>query len=126
MLKIHLLLPLASVIGFASMIAPTLAGPVATMKPHPSGGSFRLAHAGHHQAAQARGTVNSIDSGQHKINVSHEAIKAFGLPAMTSDLAVNPSIDLAVVKPGMQIAFSLIKAEDGSFLIDSIAPVGNR
>jgi Cu/Ag efflux protein CusF len=126
MLKIHLVLPLASAIGFASMTAPTLAMPVTTMKVHPSGGSFQLVHAGHHHAAQASGTVNSVDAGEHTINISHEAIKAFGLPAMTTDLAVNPSIDLTAIKPGMKVSFSLVKAEDGSFLVDALMPPTDR
>jgi Cu/Ag efflux protein CusF len=126
MLKIHLFLPLASAIGFTALIAPTLAMPVATMKVHPSGGSFQLVHAGHHHAAQASGTVNTVDAGEHKINISHQAIKAFGLPAMTTDLAVNPSIDLAAIKSGMKVSFSLVKAEDGSFLVDTLMTTTDR
>ena len=83
---------------------------------------FQLAHAGHHHAAQASGVINSVDPGQHKINLSHGPTKAFGWPAMTMDFAVDPSIDLSGLKPGMKVDFSVAKEADGSAVVETVTP----
>jgi Cu/Ag efflux protein CusF len=72
--------------------------------------------------AHAIGTVNSVDSAQHKINLSHQPITALGWPAMTMDFAVAPSVDLSRIKPGSRVNFSLEKASGGMYEIDTLQP----
>ena len=83
---------------------------------------FQFVHAGHHHAAQASGVINGINSEQRKINLSHGPIKAFGWPAMTMDFAVDPSVDLGGLKPGMKVDFSVTKAADGSAVVATVTP----
>jgi len=76
--------------------------------------------------AQGTGTVNSVDAGAHKVNVSHEPIPAIGFPAMTMDFAVAPSVDLQAVKPGIRVNFTIKQGEGGMYVIQSIMPAGAR
>jgi Cu/Ag efflux protein CusF len=80
------------------------------------------------QASQAHvqgtGTVNSVDAGAHKINLSHAAIPAIGWPAMTMDFAVASSADLSGIKPGAHVDFMLQRGGDGMYVVHSIAPAG--
>lgn len=71
------------------------------------------------------GTVNSVDPARRTVNVSHEPIPSVGLPAMTMDLPVAPSVDLVTVKPGTRVTFTLARGADGLFLIDSIGPASS-
>jgi Cu/Ag efflux protein CusF len=89
----------------------------------PSGRNMQMAHSGHTHA-QGTGTINSIDAAAHKVNVSHSPIPTIGLPAMTMDFAVAPSVDLRAVKPGTRINFGIEQGEGGMYVIQSIAPAG--
>ncbi len=88
-------------------------------------GRIFLVHEGHSGAAQATGTVNTVDAGQHRINLSNGAIKALGWPAMTMDFPVSPDVDLAGVKPGMRVNFTLVHGNSG-MVVDSIRPLASR
>jgi Cu(I)/Ag(I) efflux system protein CusF len=88
--------------------------------------SFQLIHVGHHHAAQASGVINSVNPEQHKINLSHGPIQAFGWPAMTMDFAVDPSIDLSALKAGMKVDFSVAKSADGSAIVEAAKPAADR
>jgi Cu(I)/Ag(I) efflux system protein CusF len=72
--------------------------------------------------AQGSGMVNSIDPSGHKINLSHSAISAIGFPAMTMNFAVAPSVDLATVKTGSHVNFTLQRSADGMYVIQSVTP----
>jgi Cu(I)/Ag(I) efflux system protein CusF len=85
--------------------------------------NMQMAHSGHAHA-QGTGTVNSVDAGAHKVNVSHGPISTIGRPAMTMDFAVALSVDLRAVKPGTRINFTIEQGEGGMYIIQSIAPVG--
>jgi Cu(I)/Ag(I) efflux system protein CusF len=90
---------------------------------HGAMGGMQMAHSGHAHA-QGTGTVNSIDAAAHKVNVSHGPISAIGLPAMTVDFAVAPSVDLHTVKPGTRVNFTLEHGEGGMYVIQSMKPAG--
>jgi Cu/Ag efflux protein CusF len=72
--------------------------------------------------AHATGTVNAVDSAQHKINLSHQPIPSLGWPAMTMDFPVAPSVDLSRIKPGNRVSFSLEKGKDGMYQVQSVQP----
>jgi Cu/Ag efflux protein CusF len=74
--------------------------------------------------AHASGTVNSVDTTQHKINLSHNPIPSIGWPAMTMDFPVASSVDLNRIKPGSRVNFSLEKDKAGMYQIQSVEPAG--
>jgi len=85
------------------------------------------ADAGHdaHHASPATGTtgkVNAVDAGKRTINLTHGPIPALGWPAMTMDFGVASSVDLAVVKPGDAVVFTIGKDAAGVYRIDTLKP----
>ena len=86
--------------------------------------ALRLVHEGHGGAAQASGTVNAVDPARHTVNLSHGSIKALGWPAMTMDFPVGPDVDLAALKPGMWVNFTLVHGSGGGMVVDTIRPTG--
>jgi Cu/Ag efflux protein CusF len=102
--------------------APSSTGSFLTSGQHP----IHLVHEGHGGAAQASGVVNAVDAAQHKVNLSHGSIKALGWPAMTMDFPVSPGIDLAAVTAGAKVNFTLVRAADGSWVVDTLQPASGR
>ena len=84
-------------------------------------GEMQMAHEGHAHA-QASGTVNSVDAGAHKVNISHGAIQDLGWPPMTMDFPVAPAVNLKSIRPGSRVNFMLEKGDDGMPVIQSISP----
>ncbi len=84
---------------------------------------MQMAHAGHNDA-HGRGTVNSVDPAQHKVNLSHAPIPEIGWPAMTMEFPVAPSVDLKAIKPGTRVNFTIEQQPGGIYQIQSIAPAG--
>lgn len=68
-------------------------------------------------AVKAVGVINAIDADNHKVNISHEPIKAIGWPAMKMDMKVMKSIDLSNFKVGAAVDFKLAKGDDGIYMI---------
>jgi len=85
-----------------------------------------MQHGGGTPVAQSKptstATVNKIDAAQHKVNLSHDPIQAIGWPAMTMDFPVAPSVDLATVKPGSRVTFTMSKDRAGTYQIEAIRP----
>ena len=62
---------------------------------------------------QATGKINSIDAVAHKINVTHNPIKALGWPKMKMEFPVDKSVNLSGLKAGDSVTFTLKpRAED--------------
>lgn len=91
----------------------------------PAPALVQLIHEGHTGAAQASGTVNAVDTARHTVSLSHGSIKALGWPAMTMDFPVSPDVDLAILKPGMRVNFTLVHGNNG-MVVDSIRPAAGR
>ena len=110
----------------ASLIVGASAAATAATPVRQGGGSstaILLVHEGHGGgAAQASGTVNAVDPARHTVNLSHGSIKALGWPAMTMDFPVGPDVDLAAVKPGMRVTFTLIRGGNGQYQVDTLQP----
>jgi Cu/Ag efflux protein CusF len=87
------------------------------------GGEMQMAHEGHNDA-HGTGRVNSVDPGQHKVNMSHAPIPEIGWPAMTMEFPVAPSVDLKAIKPGMSVNFTIEQQPGGMYEIRAIAPAG--
>ena len=113
----------ASAIVLLTLDFSATAMPVADLSASQTGNRLvQRVHAGHYAVAQVSGVINGIDPVQRKIAVSHGPVKTFGWPAMTTDFVVDPSIDMATLKSGMKIDFSVQKAEDGPSMVKAIAP----
>ena len=67
------------------------------------------------------GTINSVDAKAGKINLSHGPIASLGWPGRAMDFEVQDKAALAHLKPGQKIAFKLIEAGKGKYLISEIA-----
>lgn len=68
-----------------------------------------------------RGTVNAVDPGAHKINLTHEPIAALGWPTMRMTFQASNDVDLKALKAGTQVDFVLAKKGSG-YEITSITP----
>ena len=86
---------------------------------------MQMAHEGHNDA-HGTGTVNSVDSAQHKVNLSHNPIPDIGWPAMTMEFPVAPAVDLTAIKPGTRVNFTIEQQPGGMYEIRAIAPAGAR
>ncbi|SRR6266851_3563636 len=103
-------------------------GPMQSMAGMDHGSMAGMQHGGVTPVGQAQSkptstaTVNKIDAAQHKVNLSHDPIQAIGWPAMTMDFPVAPSVDLATVKPGSRVTFTMSKDRAGTYQIEAIQP----
>jgi Cu/Ag efflux protein CusF len=86
-------------------------------------GEMQMVHEGH-AGAHGTGTVNAVNIAQRKIGMRHEPIPELGWPVMTMEFAVAPAVNLQAIQPGARINFTLEKARDGSYVIQSVQPAG--
>ena len=75
------------------------------------------------QTPASAGKVNAVDARRHTVNLTHDPIPVLGWPGMTMDFGVAPSVDLAAVKPGDTVSFTVSKTPDGIYLIDTLKVV---
>ncbi|MBB6255136.1 copper-binding protein [Nitrospirillum iridis] len=68
------------------------------------------------------GTVNAVDAGRHIVTLTHGPITALNWPGMTMDFPVAPGIDLAGLRPGAQVMFTLGRSPAGAYWIDHVMP----
>lgn len=69
-----------------------------------------------------QGALNAIDAANRKLNITHGPITVLKWPGMTMDFGVAPSVDLAALKPGEKIVFTLTRGDDGMYLVDDVKP----
>lgn len=72
---------------------------------------------------QGKGRINSVDVKAGKINLSHEPIASLGWPGMTMDFEVQDKALLTHLKQGQKVAFNLIEARKGKYVISAITVV---
>lgn len=84
---------------------------------------MQMAHEGHNDV-HGTGIVKAVDSGAHKVTLSHQPISQIGWPAMTMEFAVAPAVDLTALKPESRVDFSMEQGQGGLYVIQSIAPAG--
>lgn len=73
------------------------------------------------KTATASGTVTALNVADHKITFDHGPISAIKWPAMKMEFAVAPSVDLAKVKTGDKVNFTL-SGSGGTYTVQSITP----
>ena len=71
--------------------------------------------------ANASGTITAVNPANHKVTFDHGPIPAINWPAMTMEFAVAPSVDIAKLKAGDKVNFTL-SGSGGTYTVQSISP----
>ena len=71
--------------------------------------------------ANATGTITTLNAANHKITFDHGPIPAIDWPAMKMEFAVAPSVDLAKLKTGDKVKFTL-SGSGSTYTVQSISP----
>ena len=71
--------------------------------------------------ADATGTITTLNAANHKITFDHGPIPAIDWPAMKMEFAVAPSVDLAKLKTGDKVKFTL-SGSGSTYTVQSISP----
>jgi Cu/Ag efflux protein CusF len=71
--------------------------------------------------ANATGTITAVNPANHKITFDHGPIPAINWPAMNMEFAVASAVDLAKLKTGDKVNFTL-SGSAGTYTVQSISP----
>jgi len=107
-------------ISAAALVLSGLAAAVQPGTPANLTAPIGAAQAAEETAATGVGTVNSVETGTRKINLTHDPMPEIGWPKMTMDFTVADGVDLDAVAPGDTVRFALAEAGDGSYVITAI------
>jgi Cu/Ag efflux protein CusF len=72
--------------------------------------------------AQVIGTLHAVDAQKKVVNIDHPAIPEFKWPAMRMDFGVAKEVNLAPLKVGQKIQFTVTHSEQGGYLVTAINP----
>lgn len=118
---------LRAVLGSA-LISATLALPVSGaqaqmsgMKKMPGMNDSTMSDTKKTKTADATGTITALNAANHKITFDHGPIPAIDWPAMKMEFAVAPSVDLAKLKTGDKVKFTL-SGSGNTYTVQSISP----
>lgn len=75
------------------------------------------------ESYQGEGKVNSVDIKAGRIRLTHGPIPGLGWKAMAMSFGVTDNSLLENLKPGQKVAFTLIEARRGKYLISEISVV---
>ncbi len=89
------------------------------------GGSIRIIEIGGDNIKQTmddgqawvKGSINTIDKKQYKLNLNHEPVEVWGWPSMMMDFPVSKSIDMGQLKKGQSLQFLVKKLDSGGIEI---------
>lgn len=109
-------------LGVAPLLLPALMG---GMRPPSAVVPVQMTHGGH-EHNEVTGVVNVVDANGRKLNVTHDPVPALGWPSMTMEFPVGQSVDLATVRPGSRIAFTLMKGNGGAYEVVDLKPLARR
>jgi len=120
----------ASVLASA-LISATLAAPMSEalaqgagmsdMKKMPGMNDSKMSNTKKATTADASGTITALNAANHKITFDHGPIPAIDWPAMKMEFAVVPSVDLAKLKTGDKVKFTL-SGSGNTYTVQSISP----
>ena len=120
----------ASVLASA-LISATLAAPMSEalaqgagmsdMKKMPGMNDSKMSNTKKTTTADATGTITALNGANHKITFDHGPIPAIDWPAMKMEFAVAPSVDLAKLKTGDKVKFTL-SGSGNTYTVQSISP----
>src|SRR6266851_5165906 len=72
--------------------------------------------------ANGTGTITALNAGNHKVTLDHGPIPAINWPPMKMEFAVASSVDLAKLKTGDKVNFTL-SGSGNNFTVQSISPM---
>ncbi len=71
--------------------------------------------------ASGTGTITALNAANHKVTLDHGPIPAINWPAMKMEFAAAPSVDLAKMKTGDKVNFTL-NGSGNTYTVQSITP----
>ncbi len=71
--------------------------------------------------ANGTGTITAMDAASHKVTLDHGPIPAINWPPMKMEFAVASSVDLAKLKTGDKVNFTL-SGSGNTYTVQSISP----
>ena len=96
-------------------------GGMSDMKKMPGMNDMKMNDTKKATTANASGTITAVNPANHKVTFDHGPISAINWPAMTMEFAVAPSVDLAKLKTGDKVNFTL-SGSGGTYTVQSISP----
>jgi Cu(I)/Ag(I) efflux system membrane fusion protein len=72
---------------------------------------------------EVSGTINAVDEAAGMANITHGPMMEIGMPGMTMDFAVDPSLDVTALPEGDEVKLLLKRNPDLSLTLVGIAPV---
>ena len=96
-------------------------GGMSEMKKMPGMNDMKMNDTKKATTANATGTITAVNPANHKVTFDHGPIPAINWPAMTMEFAVAPSVDLAKLKTGDKVNFTL-SGSGGTYTVQSISP----
>jgi Cu/Ag efflux protein CusF len=96
-------------------------GGMSDMKKMPGMSDMKMNDTKKATTANATGTITAVNPANHKVTFDHGPIPAINWPAMTMEFAVAPSVDLAKLKTGDKVNFTL-SGSGGTYTVQSISP----
>src|SRR5258708_13261444 len=83
-------------------------GGMSDMKKMPGMNDMKMNDTKKATTANATGTITAVNPANHKATFDHGPIPAINCPAMNMEFAAVPSVNLANLKPGHNVNFTLI------------------
>lgn len=71
---------------------------------------------------EVAGTINALDREARMANITHGPMREIGMPGMTMDFAIDPSLDPSSVQTGDEVTLLLRRNPDFSMTLVGIAP----
>ncbi|MFY9237290.1 MAG: efflux RND transporter periplasmic adaptor subunit [Roseovarius sp.] len=71
---------------------------------------------------EVSGTINTVDPAAGIANITHGPMMDIGMPGMTMDFAIDPSVDLAALPEGQEVTLLLKRNPDFSMTLVGIEP----
>ena len=96
-------------------------GGMSDMKKMPPMNDMKMNDTKKATTANATGTITAVNPANHKVTFDHGPIPPINWPAMTMEFAVAPSVDLAKLKTGDKVNFTL-SGSGGTYTVQSISP----
>jgi Cu(I)/Ag(I) efflux system membrane fusion protein len=70
---------------------------------------------------EVSGTINAVDFAAGMVNITHGPMMEIGMPGMTMDFAVDPSVDVTALPEGEEVTLLLKRNPDFSMTLVGIA-----
>src|SRR6266702_8605016 len=112
----------SALIGLTLQMGEALAqGGMSDMKKMPGMNDMKMNDTKKTTTANATGTIAALNAANHKVTLDHGPIPAINWPPMKMEFAVAPSVDLAKLKTGDMVNFTL-SGSGSTYTVQSISP----